>query len=107
VVEESQGVALAAELSAEGYLVTVYDPMAMDAAEAVLGDRVIFANDVGDALATDVVVVTTPWSQFKDRKLLEGATSKKLVIIDPWRIVSHDSLPVNVSLVRMGFGKSA
>jgi UDPglucose 6-dehydrogenase len=105
VVEESQGVALAAQLSTEGYLVTVYDPAAMEAAETILSDRVIFANDLKGALAVDVAIITTPWPQFRDRKLLELAgTSNKLVIIDPWRAVSGEPTSKNVSLVRMGLG---
>jgi UDPglucose 6-dehydrogenase len=105
VVEESQGVALAAQLSGEGYLVTVYDPLAMAPAEAMLGDRVIFANDLSDALAVDVAVVTTPWPQFRGQKLLEQATAaKKLVIIDPWHVIGDEVVPANVALVRMGFG---
>ena len=107
VVEESQGVALASQLSAEGYLVTVYDPSAMAPAEAVLGDQVIFANEIGDALAVDVAVITTPWPQFKGRKLLDAAGApKKLVVIDPWRVIGNDQLPDNVVLIRMGLGIS-
>jgi UDPglucose 6-dehydrogenase len=106
VVEESQGVALAAQLSAEGYLVTVYDPAAMPAAESILSDRVIFANDLKDALGVDIVVITTPWPQFRGRRLLElVGTAKKLTIIDPWRAVSGEPESKNVSLVRMGLGR--
>lgn len=103
VIEESQGIALAAQLSAEGFVVTVYDPMAMAAAETVLGDRVIYANDLTDALSADVVVVTTPWPAFKDRCLLD-IPSQKMVVIDPWRIVSDKDLPEHIKLVRMGYG---
>jgi UDPglucose 6-dehydrogenase len=70
VVEESQGIALAAQLGEAGYVVSVYDPIAMSAGEAILGDRVIFANDLADALqAADVAVVTTPWPEFEEAVL--------------------------------------
>lgn len=105
VIEESQGVALAGQLSSEGYFVTVYDPLAMPAAEGILGDQVILANDIGDALRADVLVITTPWPEFRGRNLIERtAVGRKVVIIDPWRIVSDENLPQNVSLVRMGYG---
>ncbi|SED42037.1 UDPglucose 6-dehydrogenase [Rhizobiales bacterium GAS188] len=106
VVEESQGVALAAQLSAEGYVVSVYDPLAMSGAETVLGDQVIFANDASDALdGVQVVAITTPWPQFKDNSLLaRRPNDAKLVVIDPWRVVDPKGLPGNVSLVRMGYG---
>jgi UDPglucose 6-dehydrogenase len=106
VVEESQGIALAAELGEAGYVVSVYDPIAMPAGETILGDRVIFANDLADALqAADVAVVTTPWPEFKEAvQMAPSPSTQRLVIIDPWRVVSAAGLPGNVSLVRMGYG---
>ncbi|MGM4892803.1 UDP-glucose dehydrogenase family protein [Tardiphaga sp. 709] len=103
VVEESQGVALAAQLSAAGYVVTVYDPLAMQAAEVVLVDQVLFANDLADAVAADVIVITTPWPQFKGRNLFDLGAKPK-VIIDPWRVVSAEDVPAGTTLARMGYG---
>jgi UDPglucose 6-dehydrogenase len=104
VVEESQGMALAAKLNGEGYVVTVYDPIAMSNAETVLGDRVMLANDLNDALvAADVAVITTPWPQFKAAGLVAHAPpAARLIIIDPWRIISEVDLTANLSVVRMG-----
>jgi UDPglucose 6-dehydrogenase len=109
VVEESQGVALASKLSAEGYVVTVYDPHAMAGAETILGDRVIFANDAKDALDdVEVAIVTTPWPQFKEPGLwAQRLPEAKLVVIDPWRVLEAAALPASVSLVRMGYGATA
>ena len=106
VVEESQGVALAWKLSEEGYVVSVYDPLAMAGAETVLSDKVIFANDAVDALAgVEVAIVTTPWPQFKDSGLwARRSTETKLVVIDPWRMMDASGLPSHIVLVRMGFG---
>jgi UDPglucose 6-dehydrogenase len=100
VVEESQGVALAARLSAEGYIVSVYDPLAMTSAEAILGDAVILAVDALDALSdAEVAVIATPWAQFKGVGRLGG----KLTIVDPWRLVNAAELPASVTVVRMGY----
>ncbi|MBV8827832.1 MAG: UDP-glucose/GDP-mannose dehydrogenase family protein [Acidobacteriaceae bacterium] len=106
VVEESQGVSLAAKLSEEGYVVTVYDPLAMEGAETMLNDRVMFANDAADALRdVQVVVITTPWEQFREDGLWARRTPEtSLVVIDPWRVVSEKRLPPGISLVRMGYG---
>jgi UDPglucose 6-dehydrogenase len=105
VVEESQGVGLAQRLSAEGFVVNVYDPIAMPGAEAVLGDRVMFASDLDHALAeAEIVVVATPWSQFKGKALFASQRNAKLVIIDPWRVTSEEAVPDRVSVIRMGFG---
>ena len=44
VVEESHSVKLAARLADAGYIVSVHDPLAQDAAIAVLGDKVVGAS---------------------------------------------------------------
>ena len=108
VVEESQGVALAGKLSEEGYVVSVYDPLAMAGAETMLTDRVIFANDASDAIdGVQVAIVTTPWPQFKEAGLWAGRPPEaKLIVIDPWRVVETRNIPAHLSLVRMGFGSA-
>lgn len=109
VIEESQGVALASKLSEEGYLVSVYDPLAMAGAETVLGDRVLLASDLDHALVdADVAVVTTAWPQFKEGigRVLAGG-SGRCAVIDPWRLLPQEALPQNVTLVRMGYGQRA
>ena len=70
--------ALAGKLSEEGYVVSVYDPLAMAGAETMLSDRVMFANDAADALEeVQVAVVTTPWPQFKETVLWTRRTRKR------------------------------
>jgi UDPglucose 6-dehydrogenase len=103
VVEESQGVALADQLSAAGYVVTVYDPLAMPGAEVVLTDKVLFANDLADAVSADIIVITTPWPHFKGKSLFEAGAKPK-VIIDPWRVINADDVPEGTKLARMGYG---
>ena len=44
VIEQSQGIALAATFLKDGYKVVVYDPMAMEAARAVLGGKAVTAE---------------------------------------------------------------
>jgi UDPglucose 6-dehydrogenase len=105
VIEESQGIALAAQLSAEGYVVSVYDPLAREASETVLGDRVIYANGVNDATqSADVIVFTTPWPEFKriDSAAFRRRPDTDLVVIDPWRIIDPATMPANVTLVLLG-----
>ena len=108
VVEESQGVALAAKLAAEGYMVTVFDPLAMSGGEALLGDQVVPANTLEAALSNAaVVVVVTPWPQFKSVPAhIEGRASvtNPVSVIDPWRMFDPASLPEHVTLVRLGLG---
>ena len=50
VVEESHSVKLAARLADAGYIVSVHDPLAQDAALAVLGDKVVGASSIEGAV---------------------------------------------------------
>lgn len=106
VVEGSQGVELAARLSAHGYVVSVYDPLAMPAAKATLGERVIYANSVDQALEkAGVAVITTPWPQFEDAGRRSGRRPENpLTIVDPWRLLDEATAGEDVFILRMGCG---
>ena len=107
VVEESQGVELAARLSAAGHIVTVYDPLAMPGVEVILGDRVIYANSIEQALEkSSVAVIATPWPQFKTACQSAGRRPESpLTIVDPWRLLDEKTVSPHVFVVRMGYGR--
>jgi UDPglucose 6-dehydrogenase len=85
VIEESQGVMLARRLAERGYRVAIHDPRAGQAAARALGDGVRLAETIDVALAeADVVVITTPWSEYVD--LLERV-GRPVRIIDCWRVL--------------------
>jgi UDPglucose 6-dehydrogenase len=89
VIEESQGVMIARELADNGIVVTVYDPLAMDATRAALGDRVRYAADLAQALsASSTVVITTPSAEFKAVPDLLGLRASEVTIIDCWRLLN-------------------
>ncbi|MBN1439003.1 MAG: UDP-glucose/GDP-mannose dehydrogenase family protein [Anaerolineales bacterium] len=104
VIEESQGVLLAQQLLEEDLEMLVYDPMAMDAARVVLGDRPRYCGSAEDCVRqSDVVVITIPWKEFSG--IPEGAFSgKRTVLIDCWRIAptawraKTEYVPVGVNL---------
>jgi UDPglucose 6-dehydrogenase len=104
VVEQSQGVALARQLADSGRFVTVYDPLANPTAEAVLGDQVVYAETLEEAIeAGEVIVITTAWKQFA--KLGNDILSdKSLLIIDPWRVVDPKSLKSSMQVIYPGRG---
>lgn len=90
VIEAAQGVMLAKLLSRAGYRVVTFDPLAGGAARAVLGTAVATADTVAAAIGqADVVVITTPWSAFKeiDRGQIESG-GRRRTVIDPWRVLS-------------------
>jgi len=106
VIEESQGVALAAMLLKDGYQVVVYDPLAMDAAKAVLGGQVVAAESAEACVRrADVVVIMTPWPEFG---LLPAdafaRTWRKKVVIDCWRMLPVEGIGAVAELRHLGAG---
>ena len=86
VIEESQGVQLAQRLLEADLDLSVYDPMALEAARVVLGDGPSYCGSAEDCVReSDVVVVAVPWKEFS--RVPESAFSgREVVLIDAWRI---------------------
>jgi UDPglucose 6-dehydrogenase len=107
VIEESQGVALAARLADQGFHVSVYDPLALPAASAVLGSKASPAESAEACVrSSDLVVITTPWPQFRS---LPGAAfarpgGERRVVIDCWRVLPQEQIQSVADLVYLGFG---
>jgi UDPglucose 6-dehydrogenase len=103
VVEESQGVELARKLAEGGVPVAVYDPQAMATARGILGDLVSYASTPGScAAAADVLVVATPWEEFKD---LDPSTLRPgSVVLDCWRVLPEERFAARVSYRVLGRG---
>jgi len=108
VIEESQGIALAEQLPDYGYRVVAYDPKAMAAAQARLkGGLQIAATAEECAGAADLVVVMTPWPEFKTiQPAAFVKPDRRMTIIDCWRILSADVRSI-ADLVYIGHGNSA
>ncbi len=94
VIEESQGLALAARLSEDRREVYVHDPMALSAAMAVLQDKVVPMRSAEECIkAVDVLVITTAWPQYAAIPASVFARPQaRLQILDCWRILSRDSI---------------
>jgi UDPglucose 6-dehydrogenase len=104
VVEESPGVALAGLLARDGYDVSVYDPVAVEAALRRLPAEVHGCASAADLLErSDVVVITTPWPEFADLPLgsLNGRAERR-VVIDCWGILPEDRYREAFEIVRLG-----
>jgi UDPglucose 6-dehydrogenase len=86
VIEESQGVLLARQLLESGRDLSVYDPMAMEAARVVLGDAPQYCGSAEECVRqSDVVVITVPWKEFL--QIPESVfASRRIVLIDAWRM---------------------
>jgi len=104
VIEESQGVALAARLSEERKEVYVHDPLALQGAMAVLQDKVVPMASAEECVkAADVLVITTPWPQFKDVPHSAFARSgSRLQVLDCWRLLPREKLAAVADIHYLG-----
>lgn len=65
-MREAPALVVIERLLASGAEITVYDPVAMDEAKRRLGNRVIYAKDMYDAVVdTDAIAMMTEWKQFR------------------------------------------
>jgi UDPglucose 6-dehydrogenase len=106
VIENSQGLELAAQLADKGIRVVVYDPVAMNNARCVLEGKVLFADNARACLRiADVVVITTPWPEFQQISLRDLKRSNgKTTIFDCWRILSQDKFAAVAEYRSVGLG---
>jgi UDPglucose 6-dehydrogenase len=108
VVEESHSVKLAARLADAGYVVVVHDPLAQEAALAVLGDKVVSASSLETAVREcDLLIVGTGWPEYKT---IEAAWCKRsgqrLTILDLWRTLPGDKFDGVADLLYLGYGRA-
>ena len=107
VVEESHSVKLAAHLADAGYVVTVHDPLAQDAALTALGEKVIGASSLESAVRDcDLLIVGTGWPEYK---AIDPAWAKrsgpKLTVLDLWRTLPADKFGDVTDLIYLGYGR--
>jgi UDPglucose 6-dehydrogenase len=106
VVECSPGIALAEGLSAAGYRVVVHDPMALEVAMKVLGNRVSPAESAASCIAdADCVVIMTASPEYRtlDPSLF-ARPGGRLRVVDCWRLLPVETFAPLVDLVHSGRG---
>ncbi|WP_106829137.1 UDP-glucose dehydrogenase family protein [Parabacteroides pacaensis] len=65
-MREAPSVELITHLLASGCQVRAYDPIARDEAERRLGDKIVYARDIYDAVVeADALMVVTEWKEFR------------------------------------------
>lgn len=103
IIEDSQAIDIVRSLIDKGYKVIVYDPQALELAKNVFGDGVIHAkNGVECVKEADVVLVATPWDEFKSIDMT--GTKKDLCILDCWGIIKDRGLGVPIKYIGKGVG---
>lgn len=102
VVEESPAFGIIDRLLRHGADVTVYDPLGMEGAQAVFGDRIRYAASVKDCVSgSTVCVITTPADEF--RRLDSGYFGHQSpVVVDCWRVLDPSKLGARIRYVPMG-----
>ena len=104
VVEQSQGVALAARLIAEGREVIAYDPKALENAQAVTGSMIAAASAEDCVRRASIVVVMTPWPEFRAIPLDAFTRPQRLTVIDCWRLFAREEVGTVADLIYLGQG---
>jgi UDPglucose 6-dehydrogenase len=108
IAEESHGLALARQLARDGISVLAYDPAATEQARGLLADvadRVHFAAAIDECLQQcRVLVVATPWPQFKPAVAAWSRTNPGGVLVDCWRMFKPGELGEQIEYVPLGVG---
>ncbi len=106
VAEEAQGILLTQALSREKIPTAVYDPAALGSARLILNNSAVFSSSAQECIRkSDVVVITTPWEEFKNLKANEfGRPKSPRIVIDCWRILDHLKQADGIVYVPLGVG---
>ena len=105
IIEESQSIELAKILSEKGISVTVYDPAALENAKKVLNNVVFAASLKKAVLGADVVLITTPWEEFKN--IQSDWLKPKAILFDCWRILYTEKYQGVAEYLSLGINYSA
>ena len=102
VIDESQGVLIAQILLDRGFDIVVYDPVAIDAARNVFGDRIKYAPSAQNCIwDVDAVLIATSWDEFKHLEYAPLNGSKAPIVIDCWGILG-EKMVRSARVLRLG-----
>ncbi|MCS7082984.1 MAG: UDP-glucose/GDP-mannose dehydrogenase family protein [Bacteroidetes bacterium] len=107
VVEESQGLLLTQQLIREGINVIAYDPVARNNAQHVLDGTLTLATNLSECIMqADVIVITTPWEEFKSiHTFCFEKDNAPRVIIDCWRYLNLEDIKKNFVYIPLGINE--
>jgi UDPglucose 6-dehydrogenase len=106
-IDESPGMALAADLAGRGIDLVLYDPLALDNARIHLGDKAAFADSPKEcAQKADALVITLPCPEFRvlEPQDLARSNGERAVLIDCWRILPSDRFSEVCTYIAIGLG---
>ncbi|HEY6980698.1 UDP binding domain-containing protein, partial [Reyranella sp.] len=93
-----------------GYVVTVHDPLAQDAAVAALGDKVVEASSLDSAVrGCDLLIVATAWPAYHaiDPAWCKrnNGNGQRLTILDLWRTLPAEKFADVADVLYLGAGR--
>ncbi len=92
-IRESPSLPVTEALLRAGAVVTAYDPIAREPAEAVFGDRVRFEDSLEDAtVGADAILLMTRWQHFERLPQLLADRGQDCAVIDGRRLLAKDSV---------------
>ena len=96
-MREAPALVLIDKLIEAGASVKVYDPIAMDECKRRIGDKVVYATDMYDAvLDADALLLVTEWKEFRMPSWgVLKKTMRQAVVIDGRNIYDMDELMYN------------
>ena len=93
------------QLLDRGIDVVAYDPKALPAAEQAVGRPFRTAASAEACVkAASVVIVMTPWPEFRAIPAEAFARSPRMTVIDCWRVLSREEISAVADLVYLGVG---
>lgn len=106
-LREAPSLKIISRLLEEGVKISAFDPVAMDNAKKILGDKVHYAGSAYEALAdSDLGILVTEWNEFKELDFKKIATlMKNKAIIDGRNIYDPDTLK-SLGFVYSGIGRN-
>jgi UDPglucose 6-dehydrogenase len=105
VIERSQALAVIARLVADGRDVIAFDPKALGAAHEALGGSFAAAASAEECVRdASIVVLMTPWPEFRAVPAEAFARSPRMTVIDCWRLLSHQEVSAFADIVYLGLG---
>ena len=105
VVEQSQGLELVERLLEDGQDVVAFDPRALASAQASIRQPFQAAASAEACVrAASLVVVMTPWPEFRAVPAEAFTRSPRLTVIDCWRLLSREEIGAVADVVYLGRG---
>ncbi|MCX6695264.1 MAG: UDP-glucose/GDP-mannose dehydrogenase family protein, partial [Candidatus Altiarchaeota archaeon] len=93
-MRESPAIPIVEGLLAEGAVLTVYDPQAIENAKRIFGQKVSYAKNQNEALKdSELAVIVTEWDEFRT---MEFNAMKNKRVVDSRKILNRDLMPEGV-----------